>query len=266
MMRNLITNLLLLLFISGVASAESDSESFYLQLVKGSEIDPRALDDATKQIKEHKEVELIEDIAVAPFHKRIDEAESKKRPICRSCHQKLPHTKSERSRAFLNMHSRFIACESCHLQKEGVIFDYRWVAYSQPWMGEVIDATASVHTQADEKVESIVPRPGARIAPFYRDEAVYTFSDHSYVSEIERVWNEGSLEERARLKAKLHQPLNSEGRKCKSCHRDKDGILDLQQLGANEKQQRAITHNVISQFFERYKEDDERLRLTDLLR
>jgi len=259
-MRSFVIILLSLLFGSVQA------ESLYPQMVKDSEPDAKAIKEATKRLKDHKEIEIIDNLSVAPFHHRVTEKESEKRPICRSCHQRLPHAKSERSRTFLNMHSRFIACESCHLQPEGMAFEYRWVAYSEPRIGEMIDANVSVHTLADREVTSIVPRPGARIAPFYGDEPAYTFTDHPFAKEIEERWREGTQEEKADLQAKLHQPLSDEGRKCRACHSDKESILDLQQLGANEHQQRAITHNVITRFFERYKKDDERLRLIDLLR
>jgi len=254
--------LLPLFFLSGAVRAEG----LYLQLVRDGEPNAGAVAEAKEQLKQHKVVELVADIAIPPFHQRVVERESEKLPLCRSCHQRLPHAKSERSRTFLNMHSRFIACESCHLQPGGIEYEYNWVAYSQPGMEQVIDASASVHTLADKKIDSIVPRPGARIAPFFEGKPAYIFSDDPFADEIEQIWEGGGLEERARLKSRLHQPLEGEGRPCKSCHTDNEGILDLPHLGANERQQRAITHNVISRFFERYKRDDERLRLTDLLR
>ena len=259
-MRSLVVITISLLFGSVQA------ESLYPQMVRDSEPDVKSIEAALEQLKDHQKIEIIDDLSVAPFHRRVTEKESEKQPICRSCHSHLPHTKSERSRTFLNMHSRFIACESCHLQPEKRVFEYRWVAYSEPRMGEEIDATASVHTLADREISSIVPRPGARIVPFYDDKPAYTFSDHPFVVDLEQRWDDAPLEEKARLKVQLHQPLNGEGRKCRACHTDKDSILDLQQLGANERQQRAITHNVVTRFFERYKKDDERLRLIDLLR
>ncbi|NOR52302.1 MAG: hypothetical protein GQ470_06740, partial [Gammaproteobacteria bacterium] len=148
MMRRLVTSLLLPLALLLIHSAAVQADSLYLQLVRDSDPAAKAVKEAKKQLQDHKEIEIIENLSVAPFHRRITEKESEKQPICRSCHQRLPHAKSERSRTFLNMHSRFIACESCHLKSEGKSFDYRWVAYSQPRMGEQINAIASVHTLA----------------------------------------------------------------------------------------------------------------------
>lgn len=265
-MRSLVVIYLYLLFGPVHLLSPVQAESLYPQMVRDSEPDVEAIKKAAERLKDHKEIEIIDDLSVAPFHRRAAVKESEKRPICRSCHQRLPHAKSERSRTFLNMHSRFIACESCHLQPEGMVFDYRWVAFSEPRMGERIDATVSVHTLADREITSIVPRPGARIVPFKGDQPAYTFADHPFAVEVEDRWREGSEEEKTALHAQLHEPLNAEGRKCRACHSDRDSILDLQQLGASKRQQRAITHNVVTRFFERYQGDDERLRLTDLLR
>ena len=78
-------------------------------------------------------------------------------------------------------------------------------------------------------------------------------------------WKQQSLEEKARLKAALHASIDKEGRSCQNCHTDKQNLLDLEYLGADEKQRHAIRNNVIARFFTRYKKDDERLRLNDLL-
>jgi hypothetical protein len=41
--------------------------------------------------------------------------------FCVSCHGPIPHSRSTRERAFLNMHNLFISCQVCHVQEqEGV--------------------------------------------------------------------------------------------------------------------------------------------------
>ena len=47
--------------------------------------------------------------------------ESDKLSFCIECHGPIPHAKSPKERAFLNMHALFISCQVCHVQeKEGI--------------------------------------------------------------------------------------------------------------------------------------------------
>ncbi|MCK5924846.1 MAG: hypothetical protein KAG10_03035, partial [Methylococcales bacterium] len=82
------------------------------------------------KLQSKKKVELREDITLAPFHQRA------KNPIkttedvyCNGCHLPLPHSKSLRTRAFMNMHSEYIACESCHFKPKKTRLEYRWYDY-----------------------------------------------------------------------------------------------------------------------------------------
>ena len=255
-----ITTALALLF-----SVSIRAENLYLESVQNANTSEKDVAEAKKQLEEHKEIELQNALSVPSFHSRIDISSTVKQPFCQSCHQALPHRNNQRSRSFLNMHSRYIACETCHLKPEGVKFDYRWLAYNEPGAGQVIDTPQSVHI-TDKSLSTIVPKPGARIVPFYKGVPALIFKDHSYASEVTQQWKELSLEDKALLMTELHAPIDKEGRNCQSCHKENQDLLDLESLGADEKQTHTISNNVIARFFSRYKKDDQRLRLNDLLK
>ena len=255
-----ITTVLVLLL-----SVSVRAENLYLESVQNVDASEKDVAEAKKQLEEHKEIELQNALSVSPFHSRIDTMPTTKQPFCQSCHQALPHRDNQRSRTFLNMHSRYIACETCHLKPEGVKFDYRWLAYNEPGAGQVIDTPQLVHI-TDKPLTTIVPKPGARIAPFYKGIPALIFKDHSYASEVSQQWKQLSLEDKALLMTELHTPIDKEGRNCQSCHKEKQELLDLESLGADGKQSYAIRNNVIARFFSYYKKDDERIRLNDLLR
>ena len=40
-------------------------------------------------------------------------------PTCFICHSNLPHNKTKKIRAMLNMHTTYLACETCHLKNDG---------------------------------------------------------------------------------------------------------------------------------------------------
>ncbi len=49
------------------------------------------------------------------------------RPTCYICHSNLPHNKTKKVRAMLNMHTNYLTCETCHLKKNnGETVIYKW--------------------------------------------------------------------------------------------------------------------------------------------
>lgn len=250
---------LLLLF-----SRSIPADNLYMELVQRADISEKGVAEARKQLEEHKDIELQDKLSVPPFHNRVDNLPAARRPFCQNCHLALPHRSNERSRSFLNMHSRYIACETCHLKPEGLKLDYRWLDYDKASAGRLIKIARSAR-ESGEPPGSIVPGPGTMIAPFYHEVPALLFKDHPYASEVTQQWKRQSTDQKARLKAALHASIDKEGRPCQNCHTDKQNLLDLESLGADEEQRHAISNNVIARFFTRYKNDDERLRLNELL-
>ncbi len=236
----------------------------YPDLVERAEVTAKQLDEARKQIREHKAVEVLDELSLPPFHHREVKVQVGRPPLCMLCHLSLPHRENERTRTFLNMHSRYLSCETCHLQPKGVKLEYRWLADDGSAPGQPVADAVSV--AEDEQIPSIIPQPGARIAPFSHGEVALIFQEHPLAKEVKRVWQEGSPEEKSRLKARLHTPLEKKGPECKACHGEESPLLDLEALGASPQQLRAIRQNTIVRFFNRFEEDDERLRIDELLR
>ncbi len=252
--------LFLLLPIHGVESAP-----LYKALAEQARPDEKELVRARKQIEERRDIEIKDNLFVPPFHKRGEQAATKRKPVCTICHLELPHRENVRSRTFLNMHSRYIACETCHLRPKDYALEYDWVDF-----GATVEEPAQTEKAAPaserNRTSRIQARPGLRIAPFYAGERAIIFSDHAFSRELEKTWSDADAERKIRLKAKLHGFLERKGPECIDCHRSKDPFLDLASLGANARQIRAMQNNVIPRFFARFKKKDEKLRMTDLLR
>ena len=85
----------LLLLISGAVSAKP----LYQQQLEAATISDKTLQEARKQIKEHKEIKLRAKIAVGPFHKRDEQKIQVKQALCTGCHLALPHRKNKRNRS-----------------------------------------------------------------------------------------------------------------------------------------------------------------------
>ncbi len=242
------------------------ADNFFIDLIENTETTDEDLQKALKQINEYTVTKPEELISLAPFHLPRKQKETLKQPFCLTCHLSKPHRKNQRKRSFLNRHIRDISCETCHLQARDINLEYRWLAYDYPNTGEMIDSSISIHMQADKTKTSILPRPGVRIAPFYRGKPALLLHDDPYSVDIRQQWENASSEEQARLKVKLHASIIHNGHDCKKCHSENQNMLDLKLLGANEKQIHSIIGNKIAQFFTRYKNDTDSLQLSDLLR
>lgn len=226
--------------------------SLYLDSVEKSVVTEKELSDAKKSLKELKEVKLIDDLPMKPYHKRVKSQPPLKASFCFTCHNRLPHSKNDNSRTFLNMHTGFIACEVCHLKpSEGTPLEY--VMEIEEAGKE--DGNAPAGKRAVKKM----------IIPYFQGEAASLAGDHPYVKEIENKWKDLSSEEKAHLKARLHKPLKDKGPLCGDCHSKRQKILNFKALGYPDKRMKELEQNKIAGFLDKVKDKKKRIKITDLL-
>ncbi|MCK5829488.1 MAG: hypothetical protein KAH20_04225 [Methylococcales bacterium] len=248
------------------------AESYYLQAAKSIEISAEKLQKSRDKVKEHKDIKVLDELEIPPFHKRDEwEKDSLSKTFCTGCHLSPPHTKNLRSRAFLNMHTEFIACETCHMRPENVTFTYQWLDYRTK---QVLTPSVALFRQAINKddipkrAEEKVRKTDVmdKIAPFYKNEMALILRDHDFAKESLNIWKEGGFEDKVTRRAKIHAPLKEKGPECKVCHQTEEPLLDLKALGANKKQVKRMQTHIIPQFFKRYTEDDQKIRINSLLK
>lgn len=246
------------------------ADNAFVALVKQTEVTEKEVQDALTQLEKYKKIELKQNLSISPFHHQneidVDAKKKTKQPFCQVCHLQKPHQANQRNRSFLNMHTDYISCETCHLKTKNIKLDYHWLAFSFPNTGEMIYVANSPHYKVVKATASIIPRPGVRISPFMQGQPVLTFKDSDFSKDVEQKWKNLRTEEKAKLKAELHKPLNQKGVRCSGCHSEKESILNLELLGANVKESHGITSNTIANFFKRYKKDSDQFKMSDLLR
>ncbi len=253
------------LALLGCWLAAAAAEPLYWQAVEQVRPDAETLAKAREKVEKHKDIVIRDDIdaKLPPFHRRPEKKVTKGETFCQICHLPLPHSKTLRTRSFLNMHSRFIACATCHFRPKDRHLDYRWLDYRT---GKVIPASAE-RFRTGKDIDNSIPIDGwVKIAPFWGDEPVVPLPGDETARRIDREWREGDLESRARLQARLHLPLEEKGPECGACHQEEKPLLDLEALGAPRRQAALIYRHVIPQFFGRYTEEDQRIRILDITR
>lgn len=221
----------------------SQAESLYIQQFKSATINNTDLQKSHQQIKSHKDIIVKSGLFVPSFHQQKEAPMADRKSFCSNCHLNPPHTKNKRKRSFLNMHSRYISCETCHFMPKNIQLEYRWLNFNRD------------NNPVNKK----------RITPFYNGQPVITFADHQSARKITDNWKELSSLEKAKLKLRLHQPLNKEGPDCLDCHNSKENLLNLHSLEFSDKKIRQLQNHAIPRFFNRFKKDQQRLRMSDLL-
>lgn len=262
--------LILYFFLSSFAMVHADS--YYFQAVKSAKLSVEDVQKSRDKVKEHQDIKVQDEIEIPPFHKRDEwEKESLTKTFCTTCHLSPPHTKNLRSRAFLNMHTEFIACETCHMRPVNVNFKYQWLDYRSK---QVVEPSVEhfrqainqqdIPKEAEEKVRKTDVM--IKIVPFFENEMALILRDHPYAKETGKIWKKELFENRVIRRLKIHVPLKKKGPECKACHQTKEPMLDLKVLGANEKQARSMQRHIVPQFFKRYTEDDQKIRINNLLK
>lgn len=250
------------LWVGVAAWALADAAPLYQQRLMQAVPSEQALQRSAELLREHKDVKIQDKFLIQPFHKHDGELETAPAAFCRNCHGPLPHDKSPRNRAFLNMHVRFIACETCHFRPEDVKLSYRWFDYQT---GQSRDGAGLFRLGHD--IDNAKQRPNnPKIAPFYQDQPVMLLKDSALSRQIAADWEKAALADKILLRSRIHQPLTDKGPECKACHDADNSMLDLPALGASLAETQAMQKHVIAQFFRRYQKDDQRINILNLLR
>ncbi len=255
----------------------AESEVLFVEMVEQAKPNTEDLARSEKLIKEAKEIELKGDFNPPPFHKRREvQIKNSEQVYCNGCHLPVPHSKSLRTRAFMNMHTQYIACETCHFRPENVDLEYAWFEYETAQ--QTPNQAGRLHSGRDQKDQTqLLVREGKiKIAPFYQGQPALITRQHAFSQDLEQRMKKADLKEKSRLHAEIHKPLQTKGTECVECHAVDDDLLNLVELSDSPAQAKAIQRNTIADFFKHYKpekplapgalpEPEQRIKITDLL-
>ena len=271
--RRLLGPAVLIVFFGSRSYAE---EPLFLQQVNAAKPDAEAISKAKKQVKDHKDIKIRDDVSLVPFHQQLDQQLLPTKAYCNNCHLPVPHSKILRNRSFLNMHTQYIACEACHFRPQDKELTYQWFDYDSKTAANEIDGRFYSGRKKDDKSLRVNRNGLVKIAPFYQNEPALITESHEFADKVAKQWENADVQSKAKLKAKIHQPLEKKGPDCEKCHTDKQGLFELTDLGASADQIKAIQKNTIADFFKHYKPEkkkntaekkkEQRIRITDLLK
>lgn len=230
--------------------------------------------------EDREKIETVDPSYLTDFHKKERFAITKidDRSSCRVCHPLYPHSSNNKVRAFLNMHTGFLICESCHLRKEKYHdLVYEW---KEPEAFEFVGEPYGMHlkreVQNPKKKQDMMSKmlkmfssdkespEGSSTEYFISRIAVFSSKDGKKMN-LENVPDIGKAEEFMANREALGAPEKEKeleyfhrniARKgitaaCDECHSPK-GILDFRKLGFNEKRAKDLEYMNLKSLLTKY--------------
>jgi len=182
------------------------------------------------------------------FHNYIvDELPVNPNPaFCFVCHGDYPHANAKKTRAMLNMHCVFLACETCHFRfnpKDRAQYGFRWYDGTYKIQG----MERHYGTEYDPQSGRVLMEPGrtvSKITPFKMWEGKYYMvnlrSDSPEAQEYTNMRQKFSPAQQAAFKTRLHTSISTKGRECGECH-SVDSVLNYRVLGFDEERIKDLT-------------------------
>lgn len=161
-------------------------------------------------------------------------------PLCLKCHGNYCHEKSEKFRSFYNMHTFYLACETCHIR----IPPEQTVTFT--WFDD--KSGKEINTLLGER-----GRYNAKIVPVKAGKRLDDFPRKQLALEYMQRKNSYSKNEKEAAQKKLMSHISEKALTCRECHK-KDGYLNFSRLGYNQLRIEKLTNLEILQLLEEYKD------------
>lgn len=210
------------------------------------------------------EVEVVEQVAIPSFHNQEKSINELNTSLCSQCHNQWPHEKNTRLRSMLNMHNKKLACEACH--------------FTTKQQGKKND---NKEQEFDFNFQDLSDKTSL-IIPLYKGQPALIAKEHPYAKHLKNQWQSAINIIRDDTTAnvsdakigiigiysKVHKPLvaKDDHIQCDSCHQRDDSYLDLTPLINDKERLDRYQNNIISNFFSRYKKDDQKIQIINILR
>lgn len=184
--------------------------------------------------------------------------------VCVRCHGNVPHDQSKEIRSFLNMHTFYLACETCHATPpEGADpWDFRWYNKDTGELTEnpraLVDIEKAFLTEGQAGAYPIYGNYGAKVAPGVavgdKFQLLHGPREMAFVEKYIASEDQLDPERKSQMKKKLHQKVSDSPVECKNCHQEQDQYIPLAQLGYPPSRLNELTNVAVVGMIQKYKE------------
>lgn len=184
--------------------------------------------------------------------------------ICTRCHGNAPHFESKETRSFLNMHSFYLACETCHsVPKNGEpAWVFRWYDKDTGKISEnprmLVDIENSFTHRHKKGEYMIYGDYGVKIAPSMNHNKTISFlyneKDMAMVEEYINERDQLDLKQKSERNTLIHSKTSKRAVTCQNCHREKQPYIPFNELGYPPTRLRELTNNPVVGMLKKYNE------------
>ncbi len=185
------------------------------------------------------------------FITRLDDDTS-----CRVCHPLYPHSKNNRVRALVNMHTGFMLCEVCHLKREKLPHvSYDWIdSENVQFSGTPFGSYFNPHTGTAHKTRNYISRIGLFIEAGGTRQLVTESADTRKAREFQQREKDLNDHQRREQLKYFHRHIEKKeiSVACNECH-TANGMLDFRQLGFDDKKANQLINLNVKGLVTKYK-------------
>jgi|FLOH01.1.fsa_nt_gi hypothetical protein len=167
----------------------------------------------------------------------VEMVDAKNRSACLFCHTPMPHNREIKHRAFLNMHTSYLACESCH---------YEYSEFS--WM----DMESMKKLSGKPPVKSKMRR--FLIVPLVNGEVQFQKQSNTQFQELAQTKNFADRRNNTETRKAVEGNILTNPLDCLTCHKSEQTYLDLKSLGYDAEREKTLESLSIPSVFESYQE------------
>ena len=168
------------------------------------------------------------------FHRIVETPQlaENDRSVCYICHSDYPHSKNNKIRSLLNMHTQYFVCEACHIKEPpNATVVYKWYnPYRENPSGPFVGTSYDPRTGNLMEVEDLISKMAPYLPKGGKLEFAIQRQDAPLAKDYMKVRDKLSPEQRDGVKKKFHINIKPKGPECQACHA-KEGLLDFKRLG-----------------------------------
>jgi hypothetical protein len=165
-------------------------------------------------------------------------------PMCLRCHGNYCHNKSEEFRSYYNMHTFFMACETCHIRKEqDSTIQFRWF---DDRTGKELNAVKGQNENYGAKIVPVRPEGQGF-------ERLDTFPDEKLALDFLINKDRYAPEQKDNIKKQLMKPVSRKPIICEECH-CKEAYLNYKDLGYDANRSAELSRIEIVKMIKEYKD------------
>lgn len=167
--------------------------------------------------------------------------------FCIECHGPIPHSRSLKERAFLNMHNLFISCQVCHVQESPGVAPNRF-----GW----VDMTTSKPCPNPEMLKGVWGEYGAKIVPLTgpaeNPQPLSLTAEQDFATEYRKRMNTVSDIEKVQSNKIIHRKCVENPVRCSGCHDAKSQFLPFAALGYSQERADFLVSAEVVDLVKRY--------------